>query len=62
MTDYQKGYQDGYKDAKEEQQQGKWVEGFHDYFETLDCSCCGYVRNERHLTLNFCPKCGAKMT
>lgn len=45
----------------EERPQGEWVEGYHDYFETLDCSLCGYVRNERHLTLNFCPNCGAKM-
>lgn len=43
------------------QQQGEWVEGFHDHFETLDCSLCGYVRNERHLTLKFCPNCGARM-
>lgn len=48
------------EDTKE-RTQGKWIEGFHDHFETLDCSCCGYVRNERHLTLNFCPNCGAKM-
>lgn len=41
--------------------QGEWVEGYHDYFETLDCSECGYVRDDRYKTYNFCPNCGADM-
>lgn len=40
---------------------GRWLEGYHDSFETLDCSECGYVRNERYSKLNYCPNCGAKM-
>ena len=48
-------------DFLEERPQGEWVEGYHDYFETLDCSHCGYVRDNRHATFYFCPKCGAEM-
>lgn len=45
----------------EERPQGKWVEGYYQGFETLDCSICGYVRNERYSNYNFCPNCGADM-
>lgn len=40
---------------------GEWVEGYHDQFETLDCSLCGYVRENRYSNFNFCPICGADM-
>ena len=56
---YEKGYTDAWKECV--RPQGKWVEGYHDYFETLDCSLCGYVRDNRHATFNFCPNCGADM-
>lgn len=45
----------------EERLHGEWVEGYHDCFETLDCSLCGYVRDNRYATFNFCPNCGADM-
>jgi rubrerythrin len=58
MTDYQF---DVINRNLKERPKGKWIEGYHDYFETLDCSLCGYVRDNRHINFNFCPQCGADM-
>lgn len=58
---YAQGYSDGYLKGKEERPQGEWIEGYHGHFETLDCSLCGYVRDNRYATSNFCPNCGADM-
>lgn len=44
-----------------ERPHGKWVEGLHSYFSTLDCSLCGYSKPASHYIFNYCPNCGADM-